>query len=246
MSSSLLTLGSFSFEGLEVPGSILIKSRQRIAVHHLGSGTSVAEVLGEDCEMVAFRGVFSGLQAAARIRAVEYIRTQGLPCSLTWDSKSLSVVVQEFVLNYSSSRWISYKLSCVAVQSSTSGFLALPDPISASPDTQVGNISSLLLNTDVNPTSTQIAALVTLAMPANDGPSIASLQQASELLTPINRETDSLDARLTNVHIISSDSLSNNQEHLRFVTGNAGALASLLLARNRIMNIVVTAGGVNQ
>src|SRR5580704_3308322 len=102
MSTPLLTLGPFSFAGLESPEQVLLKSKQRLAVHHLGSGSTAVDSLGEDFEIASFRGVFSGINAASRIRSIEYLRLQGTPLLLTWGSKTLSVLIREFELSYSS------------------------------------------------------------------------------------------------------------------------------------------------
>jgi len=239
MSSPLLTLGPFSFEGLESPELILLKAKQRLAVHHLGSGSSITDSLGQDFETASFRGIFAGSNAATRIRSIEYLRLLGAPLPLTWGSTTLSVIIQEFELSYSSNQWVPYKLSCYVIRSRDAQAQTAPDLAFASPDTQVGDILSLLQDVDLNPTSSQIAALVELAALNYDAASPDALQQALELLS-------SLDNQLA----LPSFGQSTNDLGVPMsyddVVADVGQQAILGLARNRLINITVSAGCVNQ
>jgi hypothetical protein len=117
MSYALLRLGPFSFEGLESPQEIQLRARQRLAIRHLGSGSSAIDYLGTDYETVSFRGVFSGTNAADRIRSIDHLRVLGMPLVLSWSSRTLSVIIRQFELDYSSDRWIPYRLTCYIVRS---------------------------------------------------------------------------------------------------------------------------------
>jgi hypothetical protein len=245
MPNSLLTLGSFAFEGLESPDGIILKSKQRLAVHHLGSGSSIADALGEDCQTVTFRGVFSGLSATARIRAVELLRVQGLPVVLAWDSQTLSVLIQEFDLTYSSSRWVSYRLSCLVVQSPGSGTEGQLDPIFASPATQANDLASLLLGSAICPTSGQITAIVELATINYDSASAAATEPALALLGSIDTALASgTQTPLGSTPGIQETDIAKVQRLADEVT-SLGQCAYLTLARNRLMSIIVQAGAVN-
>ena len=145
MSYPLLTLGPFSFEGLESPQKIQLKTKQRISgVHHLGSGLSAIDYLGNDYEIVSFRGIFSGQNAADRIRSIDYLRILGAPLVLSWSSGgALSVIIRQFELDYSSDRWIPYLLSCYIVRSVGSRVEYPADVMSTSPSTQVSDLCGL-------------------------------------------------------------------------------------------------------
>ena len=80
MSEFLLTLGSFSFQGFDSPSSILVKSKQRLAIHHLGSGFSTVDCLGEDNEVASFHGTFTGANAAARNPVNRVSQSPGATC----------------------------------------------------------------------------------------------------------------------------------------------------------------------
>ena len=244
MLNSLLSLGSFVFESFESPEKILLKNKQRLVVHHLGSGRSIIDSLGEDYETVSFSGIFSGLNAVARIRSLDYIRLQGVPQSLTWGSKTLSVIIQKLDLSYSSNQWVPYKLSCL-VLSATSPVDSNPRyVISSSPDAQLSDILSLLQITTIMPTSAQTAALAQLAALAYDVAPPSALQQAQELVGAVETQLamqasggTGADAQMSSssVPFLFSD-----------IVSNAGNKAALVLARNRLVSIIVAAECVNQ
>ena len=246
MSDSLLTLGTFSFEGLESPERIHLKAKQRIAVHHLGSGVSISDCLGEDCEVISFRGIFSGLIAAERIRSIDYLRLQGQPLRLTWGSQTLSVLIQEFELDYSSNLWVPYKISCYVVRSAGPGSEVQADLVIASPVTQVGDMVDLLQGTGADPTSVQTAALTALATLNYDIPSQDALAETQYLISSINEQLEALAA------VLQGSSRSGNGLTLRETpwiadsVANSGTEAALVLARNRVISVVVTAEGINQ
>jgi len=246
MSEPLLTLGTFSFQGLESPERILLKSKQRIIVHHLGSGLTLADSLGDDCEIVSFRGVFSGANTAARIRSIEQLRVQGAPIPFIWDSKSLFVVIQELDLIYSSSHWVAYRLSCSVVRSAEPWVSLSTDLITASPNTQVQGVLSLLQNTRVSTTSEQISALVELAALRYDIAPAFALQQARQILDTINNELTILDLTPWGTNTSTSEFPRDETSWFSESISKAGIRTSLMLARNRLMNITVHAVNSSQ
>jgi hypothetical protein len=246
IANSLLSLGTFSFEGLESPEQIHLKTKQRIAIHRLGSGLSIADCLGEDCETASFRGIFSGASAVDRISSLDYLRIQGMPLTLTWGSQALSVIIQEFELDYSSDLWIPYKLSCYVVRSTGTSENVSADETTATAATQVGNMLSLLNTTGINPTSGQVAATTALAMLNYDLPSPSALSQAQELV-------HSIDNRLARLASITPDDAltdpGSDHEQANWINAmvtNLGLRAALVLARNRLMSVVVRAESINQ
>lgn len=246
MSNVLLTLGSFSFEGLESPGQILLKTKQRLAIHHLGSGSSTVDSLGKDIEIVTFRGIFTGAAAADRIQSIEYLRSQGAPLPLIWGSRTLTVLIEEFELNYTTNQWVPYKLSCYVVPSVSDGANRTTDETVMSPNQQVTDIIGLLQNTDVTLTPNQTSALLVLAGTDFDTPPSDSLQQANDVLSSIESQLSSLVPAL----LIGTNgvSVSPHGEALLLtqIVSDASLQVTLLLARNRLMDISVTAVAVNQ
>ena len=242
MSTPLLTLGSFSFMGLESPELVLLRAKQRLAVHHLGSGSSIIDSLGEDYETASFRGIFSGTNAAARIRSLEYLRQLGAPLPLAWGSRSFLVIIQEFELSYSSNQWVPYKLTCRVVRTIGPLYTASPDVASATADAQVGDLLALLQSAGLTPASGQISALLELAALDFDTASADALQQGTDLLVSIdNQIAISLPSGTSGAP--GSYGATN---WLSGVVADAGQQAVLGLARNRLTSITVTATCVNQ
>ena len=239
MSESLLKLGTFSFEGLESPERIMVTSKQRIAIHHLGSGFSVADCLGEDCGSVTFRGIFTGSRAESRIRALEYLKLQGNSLPLIWRSKTLTVIIQDLELNYSSDRWVPYKLCCIVISQN------VPKKISGSPDTRVSDMINLMQNASLSPTLAQTTAILNLAAMNYDIASGADLQQAESLITSLDTQITELEN--FSIGCVDDATLPENPPNqIATVVANAGSLASLLLARNRLMDITVRAESIIQ
>jgi hypothetical protein len=245
MSNPLLTLGPFSFEGLESPERIQIKTKQRLAVHHLGSGSSTIDYLGNDYETVSFRGIFSGVNAADRIRSIDYLRALGAPLILSWSSKALSVIITQLELDYSSELWIPYRLSCYVVQSIDAGDPT--DVMSESPSTQVSDVVGLLSNTCVNPTSGQTNALLTLATLDFDVPPPDALEQAWDLVNAIDSQL------VTFNDTTQSDALGGDQgspgenvPYLGTLVTNYGQQISLILGSNRVISVITQAQDLSQ
>ena len=160
MGEPLLTIGSYIFSNLEVPEKIVVRSKTRLVVHQLGSGSSIVDALGEEPEIVSFSGIFAGENAEARARPIEAIRSNSAPVPLVWGSRTLQVVIQRFELTYVSNRWIPYKISCYVLKPLEQVTANKSFAIEPSPNAQVSDILGLLQNTGVTLGSDQIAALV--------------------------------------------------------------------------------------
>jgi hypothetical protein len=246
MSTSLLTLGSFSFLGFESPDRISVKSKQRLAAHHLGSGISTVDCLGEDSQIASFRGTFTGTNAADRIRSIEYLRVQGRPVALTWGSQTLSVIIQAFELSYVSNQWIPYKLTCVVAAAMGLGVENALDSISQSPDMQVVDILDLLRKSYVNATSDQMAALTELATINYDVAPFDAIQRANELGTSISSMILTQDSALQvdgGPALVADEKLATTMIDL---IAAAGQEASLVFARNRIACLVINCQSNNR
>jgi len=116
MSDITLTLGDISFQGFEVPASICLTGKQRLAIHRLMSGAQIIDVLGRDKETIEWGGVLSGADASARACELDRLRLAGTPLDLSWDIYSFEVLIEGFVADYRSPSWIPYTVSCAVVQ----------------------------------------------------------------------------------------------------------------------------------
>jgi hypothetical protein len=245
MSNPLLTLGSFSFEGLESPQKIQIKSKQRLAIHHLGSGLTTTDYLGDDSQVASFRGIFSGTNAGDRISSIDYLRRRGDPLALIWGPNALSVIIQKFELDYSSNLWVPYMLTCFVVRSAVSGMTILADATSASPVSQVSDMLSLLQNTNVDPTSGQTSALVTLTTLNYDTPPADALGQVQALVSLIDDQLATF-GTVSQGDETSGGSFYGETNAISDMVANLRLQTALILARNRVMDAVVRAEGVYQ
>ena len=192
MSTPLLTLGTFSFEGFEVAQQIRLKANQRLAVHYLGSGLSTIDCLGEDCESLAFGGTFSGSNVAERIRSIDFLRVQGQPLRLAWGSQALFVLIHKFDLDYSSTLWVPYELTCLVVRSVDPTAVCEQDTVFTSAATQVADVLSLLQSVGSSLTSDQAAALTTLAASNYDIPPQGALAITQSLINSISEQIATL------------------------------------------------------
>ena len=112
MSDFSLTLGPVAFAGFELPSSITLGGRQRLAIHKLPGGIRIIDALGPDPADLAWSGIFTGPDAADRARILDTVRVAGLQLLLTWDAFLYTVIVQSFEADYRSPWWIPYRLTC--------------------------------------------------------------------------------------------------------------------------------------
>ena len=115
MSDFSLTLGPVAFAGFELPSSITVGGRQRLAVHRLPGGLRVIDALGPDPADINFSGIFTGPDAADRARLLDVLRVAGEALPLAWDAFIYTVVVESFEADYRSPWWVPYRLSCTVL-----------------------------------------------------------------------------------------------------------------------------------
>lgn len=115
MGQVVITLGGVTFQDFEVPQEIVVEGGQRLAVHNLIGGGSVIDMLGENTGKIAFSGIFSGTDAAARAQVLDAAMAAGAQIPLFWDSFFYLVVIKEFSVNYEKPWWIPFALSCAVV-----------------------------------------------------------------------------------------------------------------------------------
>ena len=111
-----LTLGPVGFASFEVPERVGLGGRQGLAVHQLPGGVRVIDAMGRDDAQIVWSGVFSGPDAADRMRALDALRVAGAPLPLSWDAFFYTVVIAELQADYSTPWWVPYRLACTVVQ----------------------------------------------------------------------------------------------------------------------------------
>ena len=123
MSDFSLTLGPVAFAGFELPSSITLGGRQRLAIHKLPGGLRVIDALGPDPADLAWSRhlhraglpptAHAGLESGC---AARWMRWAGLPLLLAWDAFFYTVVIESFEADYRSPWWIPYRLSCAVLR----------------------------------------------------------------------------------------------------------------------------------
>ncbi len=126
----MLTLGPIVFGSFEVPQSITLGGRQRLAVHQLPGGGRVVDAMGADDAELAWSGILSGPEASGRARALDRLRRGGLAWPLAWDGWRFTAIVSRFEADSSDPFWMPYRLSaCVLAE----GDIAAPEPLPLAP-----------------------------------------------------------------------------------------------------------------
>jgi hypothetical protein len=104
---------------------------------------------------------------------------------------------------------------------------------------------NLMQNASLSPTLAQTTAILNLAAMNYDIASGADLQQAESLITSLDTQITELEN--FSIGCVDDATLPENPPNqIATVVANAGSLASLLLARNRLMDITVRAESIIQ
>jgi hypothetical protein len=236
-----LTIGSFAFEGLEIPDKIVFQSKQRLVVHHLGSGGSLVDCVGDDYQLAVFSGIFSGLNAASRIRALETLRVTGAPLAMVWSAQALTVIIQKLNLSYLSRQWVPYTMVCYVLGSQASGSGGYVDAAIESAFGQVNDIVSLLQTGGLTADQTQSAALMALCDRTYDTPPTAQLQVATAFAVSLSENQTGYEGYLSSLTETSMETADDVASRFNTFLSALGAQASVGLAQSRVQSILVQA-----
>ena len=111
----MLTLGPVVFGSYEVPQSITLGGRQRLAVHQLPGGERIVDAMGADDGELAWSGYLSGPEASGRARVLDRLRRGGLAWPLAWDGWRFTAVVSKFEADSANPWWMPYRISACVV-----------------------------------------------------------------------------------------------------------------------------------
>lgn len=123
MSDITLLLGPIAFQDFEVPSRITFGGAQRLAIHRLPGGARVIDALGRDDAELSFTGIFSGTDATLRARAIDELRSAGLPLPLTWNVFFYTVIIDTFEADYRTENWIPYRIRCTVLRDEASALI---------------------------------------------------------------------------------------------------------------------------
>ena len=124
VSMTRLVLGPVAFHDFEVPERIVFGGTQKLAVHELPGGGRVIDVMGAQSADLVWSGVFSGADAAERVRLLDSLRLLAAQVPLSWDVFAYTVVIERLEAEYTSPWWIPYHLTCKVVQDPVAALIA--------------------------------------------------------------------------------------------------------------------------
>lgn len=115
-----LIIGSLLLQGHEVPTRISLGGAQAVTIHKLPGGSRIIDTMGADQGVIAWRGLFTGPDAAGRARVLDIMRQQGSPQVLSFGDYTFNVVIVHYEYDYKDrGAVISYRIRCEIV----------PDPV---------------------------------------------------------------------------------------------------------------------
>jgi hypothetical protein len=177
-----LSLGTFTFQEMEIPEVVPFHGAQRLSVKKLIGGTRVIDAMGTDPQPITWSGIFfptnDGESPLDRARLVEAIREAGQPVTLQWDALNLTVFVSEFSPDYRFAR-IPYSITVEVLQDNTRSVSKTPNPTA---DDLVGadlSAANVIVPSIGDATlTTQMASLTSLVFAASSVIALASSASA--------------------------------------------------------------------
>jgi hypothetical protein len=143
--------------------------------------------------------------------------------------------------------WVPYRISCYVARSSVDpGTEVVADILSASPIAQVSDVLSLLQDSGVSSSSNQTSDLVALATTNYDMPPPSALDNTQNLVESINNQLAALGDTSQDGGLLERGGARGEAFGISDIVTNFGQKTALILARNRIMNVLVRAESVNQ
>ena len=121
--SNYMLLGPGLLQDFEVPSHILWGGGQRLFVHQMPGGARVIDSLGRNDAPITWRGIFSGSDAILRARAIDLMRSGGGVWPLAWSSFVYSVVISEFIVDYTRNDWLPYVITCSVLRDEAEGLV---------------------------------------------------------------------------------------------------------------------------
>ena len=182
MSDFSLTLGPVAFAGFELPSSITLGGKQRLAIHKLPGGIRIIDAMGPDPADLGWSGIFTGPDAADRARTLDTLRVAGLQLLLSWDAFLYTVVIESFEADYHSPWWIPYRLACAVVRDEAAAVVT-------------ANVSDALAIGDDLTSAGSVAAAATLAV-STPGATTVGTDAYSAATASLNATVSSIDSQI--------------------------------------------------
>lgn len=110
-----LKLGDVEFTDLELPQSIRVMLKQKLAQHDLVGGTRVIDTMGAFYEPIGWTGRLEGLDAVARDKILSQMLLDAQEVVLTWDEYAFRTVIEAYESTYHDHAHIDYTLTCAVL-----------------------------------------------------------------------------------------------------------------------------------
>ena len=232
MSDIALLLGPIVFQDFEIPAGITFGGTQRLAIHQLPGGTRVIDALGRDDANLTFVGIFTGSDATLRARAVDELRSLGLPLPLTWDVFFYSVIIDSFQADYLNSHWIPYRISCTVIRDEASALIETALSLAASTLADVSSAIASAAVAGVDLTDTQSAITASGATTSGTASFAAAQSSLTGAQSSLTASLTASEQSLTGTDLINASNANDGITRLSQATVSAGELSQIAQARS--------------
>lgn len=113
---TVLKLGEFEFQALEVPESITAGGAQQLVTHTLVGGARVIDAMGRGDRDLEWSGYIMGLAALERARFLDTQRVNAPELLLSWSKLRFRVVIAEFEWTFERYYQIPYRIRCTVIE----------------------------------------------------------------------------------------------------------------------------------
>jgi hypothetical protein len=107
-----VSLGSFVFQGFEVPEMVTWGGAQKLVVHKLIGGKRVIDSMGPDNAELSWSSIFLSSDASIRASQLDLMRKFGSPLELLFGDRYYIVVISDFSAEFRRLSYVPYKISC--------------------------------------------------------------------------------------------------------------------------------------
>jgi hypothetical protein len=239
MSNVVVLLGPIVFQDFEIPSAISFGGRQRMAVHRLPGGARVIDTLGRDESQISFSGIFSGLGATLRARAVDELRTTGLPLQLTWDVFFYTVLIADFQADYRNSWWIPFRIVCTVLRDEASTLIQTVASLATATSADIVAAMAQASNAQVDFSQLQNTLAAPGATVRGTGAYSAALSSLIAAHASVGDAMTNADITLSGVNPRDPGSAESGAANLLVAAATAGQLSSLAIAGAYIRRIAI-------
>ena len=239
MTDIVLLLGPIVFKDFEVPAGIAFGGTQRLAIHRLPGGTRVIDALGRDDANLIFAGIFSGSDATLRARALDELRSAGLPLPFTWDVFFYSVIIDRFQANYENSNWIPYRISCTVIRDEASALIQTAVSLATAALADVSSALASAAVAGINLSDTQSAIVASGATTSGTAAFAAANSSLSSAQSTLDTGLVASEASLSGSGLIGATTANAGVTGLSQATNAAGKLSQISQARSYLGRTIV-------